>query len=102
MWNSLIDTGDAGVLILQAYTVGGASLVAFVGWDQPRTPPHRYPPGAGGEIPPGHPDFPNPVVAESLLDRLINTSHHVLMDRPATGLANDQAKCASTTAPKPE
>jgi DNA replication protein DnaC len=24
--------------------------------------------------------FPNPVVAESLLDRLINTSHQILMD----------------------
>ena len=27
-----------------------------------------------------YPLFPNPVVAESLLDRLINTSHQVLMD----------------------
>jgi hypothetical protein len=27
--------------------------------------------------------FPNPVVAESLLDRLINTSHQVLMDGPS-------------------
>jgi hypothetical protein len=26
--------------------------------------------------------FPNPVVAESLLDRLINTSHQILMDGP--------------------
>jgi DNA replication protein DnaC len=29
-----------------------------------------------------YPLFPNPVVAESLLDRLINTSHQVLMDGP--------------------
>jgi DNA replication protein DnaC len=27
--------------------------------------------------------FPNPVVAESLLDRLINTSHQVLVDGPS-------------------
>jgi len=27
-----------------------------------------------------YPLFPNPVVAESVLDRLINTAHHVLMD----------------------
>ncbi len=27
--------------------------------------------------------FPNPVVAESLLDRLVNTSHQVLMDGPS-------------------
>lgn len=30
-----------------------------------------------------YPLFPNPVVAESLLDRLINTSHHVLMNGPS-------------------
>ena len=30
-----------------------------------------------------YPLFPNPVVAESLLDRLINTSHQVLMDGPS-------------------
>ena len=30
-----------------------------------------------------YPLFPNPVVAESLLDRLINTSHQVLMDSPS-------------------
>jgi DNA replication protein DnaC len=29
-----------------------------------------------------YPLFPNPVVAESLLDRLINTSHQVFMKRP--------------------
>ena len=27
--------------------------------------------------------FPNPVVAESLLDRLINTSHQILMEGPS-------------------
>ncbi|MFB0620361.1 ATP-binding protein [Streptomyces sp. AGS-58] len=30
-----------------------------------------------------HPLFPNPVVAESLLDRLINTSHQVIMNGPS-------------------
>jgi DNA replication protein DnaC len=30
-----------------------------------------------------YPLFPNPVVAESLLDRLINTSHQVLMNGPS-------------------
>lgn len=30
-----------------------------------------------------YPLFPNPFVAESLLDRLINTSHQVLMDGPS-------------------
>jgi DNA replication protein DnaC len=30
-----------------------------------------------------YPLFPNPVVAESLLDRLINSSHHVLMNGPS-------------------
>ena len=29
------------------------------------------------------PLFPNPVVAESLLDRLINTSHQVFMNGPS-------------------
>ena len=27
--------------------------------------------------------FPNPVVAESLLDRIIDTSHQILMDGPS-------------------
>ncbi|MGW2082908.1 ATP-binding protein [Streptomyces sp. NPDC001939] len=31
----------------------------------------------------GDPLFPNPVVAESLLDRLINTSHQVIMNGPS-------------------
>jgi hypothetical protein len=30
-----------------------------------------------------YPLFPNPVVAESLLDRLINTSHQAFMDGPS-------------------
>nr|WP_283112303.1 ATP-binding protein [Streptomyces halobius] len=30
-----------------------------------------------------YPLFPNPVVAESLLDRLINTSHQVIMSGPS-------------------
>jgi hypothetical protein len=30
-----------------------------------------------------YPLFPNPVVAESLLDRLINTSHQVIMNDPS-------------------
>lgn len=30
-----------------------------------------------------YPLFPNPVVAESLLDRLINTSHQVFMSAPS-------------------
>ncbi len=30
-----------------------------------------------------YPLFPNPVVAESLLDRLINTSHQIFMNAPS-------------------
>ena len=30
-----------------------------------------------------YPLFPNPVVAESLLDRVINTSHQVVMNGPS-------------------
>ena len=30
-----------------------------------------------------YPLFPNPVVAESLLDRLINTSHQIFMNGPS-------------------
>ncbi|MFF3411389.1 ATP-binding protein [Streptomyces sp. NPDC002742] len=30
-----------------------------------------------------YPLFPNPVVAESLLDRLIDTSHQVIMNGPS-------------------
>ena len=38
-----------------------------------------------------YPLFPNPVVAESLLDRLINTSHQVFINGPATGPGSDPA-----------
>lgn len=38
-----------------------------------------------------YPLFPNPVVAESLLDRLINTSHQVFMNGPHTGPTNAPA-----------
>jgi len=38
-----------------------------------------------------YPLFPNPVVAESLLDRLINTSHHVTSTAPATAPTNAPA-----------
>lgn len=31
----------------------------------------------------GYPRFPNPVVAESLLDRLINAGHQVIMNGPS-------------------
>ncbi|MFI6663287.1 ATP-binding protein [Streptomyces sp. NPDC050523] len=30
-----------------------------------------------------HPPFPNPVVAESLLAQVVNTSHHVIMNGPS-------------------
>lgn len=44
--------------------------------------------------------FPNPVVAaESLLDRLINTSHQILMDGPATDPENDLALPRQWTTP---
>jgi DNA replication protein DnaC len=46
--------------------------------------------------------FPNPVVAESLLDRLINTSHQVLMDGPSYRPRKRPRPAASTTTPKPE
>ena len=38
-----------------------------------------------------YPLFPNPVVGESLLDRLINTSHQVLMDGSSYRPGNDPA-----------
>jgi hypothetical protein len=53
MWNSLIDTGDEGMQILQAY-VGGAQSRACVGRDQPRTPRHPNP--AGQLLPTCRPD----------------------------------------------
>ena len=48
-----------------------------------------------------YPLFPNPVVAESLLDRLINTSHQVFMNgpsyRPNKRPGKNQASPATTT-----
>ena len=43
-----------------------------------------------------YPLFPNPVVAESLLDRLINTSHQVFMNGPSYR-PNKRPKAAVTT-----
>jgi DNA replication protein DnaC len=44
-----------------------------------------------------YPLFPNPVVAESLFDRLINTSRQVFMNSPATGRTNDHGVSPTTT-----
>jgi DNA replication protein DnaC len=48
-----------------------------------------------------YPLFPNPVVAESLLDRLINTSHQIFMNgpsyRPNKRPGKNQASPAATT-----
>jgi DNA replication protein DnaC len=54
-----------------------------------------------------YPLFPNPVVAESLLDRIINTSHQIFMDgpsyrarqRPRPGAEPTTPKEANTTTP---
>lgn len=46
--------------------------------------------------------FPNPVVAESLLDRLINTSHQALMDGPSYRPRKRPRPSDSTTTQKPE
>jgi DNA replication protein DnaC len=43
-----------------------------------------------------YPLFPNPVVAESLLDRLINTSHQVFNDGPSYR-PNKRPKAPATT-----
>jgi DNA replication protein DnaC len=43
-----------------------------------------------------YPLFPNPVVAESLLDRLINTSHQVFMNGPSYR-PNKRPKAPATT-----
>jgi DNA replication protein DnaC len=40
-----------------------------------------------------YPLFPNPVVAESLLDRLINTSHQVFMNGPSYRPQQATAEC---------
>jgi DNA replication protein DnaC len=44
-----------------------------------------------------YPLFPNPVVAESLLDRLINTSHQVFMNGPSYRPNKRPGRGASTT-----
>lgn len=46
-----------------------------------------------------YPLFPNPVVAESLLDRLINTSHQILMDGPSYRRRRRPTTADSTTRP---
>jgi len=43
-----------------------------------------------------YPLFPNPVVAESLLDRLVNTSHQIFMDGPSYR-PNQRPRPADTT-----
>ena len=49
-----------------------------------------------------YPLFPNPVVAESLLDRLINNSHQILMDGPSYRPRKKPRPAGSTTTPAPE
>ncbi len=49
-----------------------------------------------------YPLFPNPVVAESLLDRLINTSHQILMDGPSYRPRKRPRPGGSTNPPTPE
>jgi DNA replication protein DnaC len=44
-----------------------------------------------------YPLFPNPVVAESLLDRLINTSHQVFMNGPSYRPNKRPGRAGSTT-----
>jgi DNA replication protein DnaC len=44
-----------------------------------------------------YPLFPNPVVAESLLDRLINTSHQILMTGPSYRPNKSPGRAPSTT-----
>jgi DNA replication protein DnaC len=46
-----------------------------------------------------YPLFPNPVVAESLLDRLINTSHQVFMNGPSYRPNKRPGSAGSTTTP---
>jgi DNA replication protein DnaC len=43
-----------------------------------------------------YPLFPNPVVAESLLDRLINSSHQVFMNGPSYRPNKRPGRSAST------
>ena len=44
-----------------------------------------------------YPLFPNPVVAESLLDRLINNSHQILMNGPSYRPRKRPPTAGSTT-----
>ena len=46
-----------------------------------------------------YPLFPNPVVAESLLDRLINTSHQIFMNGPSYRPNKRPGRAGSTTKP---
>ncbi|MEW2160558.1 ATP-binding protein [Streptomyces sp. NPDC007189] len=48
-----------------------------------------------------YPLFPNPVVAESLLDRLINSSHQVIMNGPSYR-PNKRPKGPTTTTEPPQ
>ena len=58
--------GDLYELVSERSAAGGSMILT-----SNRSPIDWYPP------------FPNPVVAESLLDRLINTSHQVFMNGPS-------------------
>ena len=46
-----------------------------------------------------YPLFPNPVVAESLLDRLINTSHQIVMNGPSYRPNKRPGRASSTSTP---
>ena len=48
-----------------------------------------------------YPLFPNPVVAESLLDRLINNSHQVFMNGPSYRPNKRPGQRATTTGKEP-
>lgn len=43
--------------------------------------------------------FPNPIVAESLLDRLINTSHQIVMNDPSYRPNKRPGRAGSTSTP---
>jgi DNA replication protein DnaC len=49
-----------------------------------------------------YPLFPNPVVAESLLDRLINNSHQVFMNGPSYRPNKKPGQRVTTTANEPD
>jgi DNA replication protein DnaC len=48
-----------------------------------------------------YPLFPNPVVAESLLDRVINSSHQVFMNGPSYRLRKRPGQRVTTTTKEP-